>query len=183
MDVGLPANGHGLSEVGDATDADSDGIDDAPSQQSAALYPLFYHGDAGMGQQLVAVVGGTRTALRVSPPLAALAALPVNADQDAMGILQAGGVLKGVAVCTLGSLRAGEITEGVAVCALGPLGPLPSHAVVETAEMAATSVARPGTAVYMDGCAGGTCIDGRAWMFVRALPSLRQWLWLLPIPT
>ncbi len=40
--------------------------------------------------------------------------------------------------------------------------------VVETVEMAAASVARPGTAVCMDGFAGGTCIDGRAQTFVPA---------------
>jgi hypothetical protein len=34
--------------------------------------------------------------------------------------------------------------------------------------MAAASVARPGTAVCMDGCAGGTCIDGHGWTFVPA---------------
>ena len=118
-----------------------------------------------MGRQLVVAGGGTRTAPRASPPLAALAALPVNADQDAVGILQAGGVVEGVAVCALGSLRAGGTTEGVALRAPGPL---PSHAAVEAAEMAAASVARPGTAVCMDGCAGGTCFDGRGRTFVPA---------------
>jgi hypothetical protein len=37
VDVGLPANRHGSSEVGDAMDAGSSGIKDAPTQQSAAL--------------------------------------------------------------------------------------------------------------------------------------------------
>jgi hypothetical protein len=165
VDVGLPANGHGLSEVGDATDAGSGGINNALTQQSATLYPLFYRGNAGMGRQPVAAVGGTRTALRVSPPPAALAALPVNADQDAAGILQAGGVVKGVAMRALGSLWAGGITKGVAVRALGLL---PSHTVVETAETVAASVARPGTVVCTDGCAGGTCVDGHAQTFVPA---------------
>ncbi len=50
VDVGLPANGHGLSEVGNATDAVSSGINDAPMQQSAALYPLFYCENAEMGR-------------------------------------------------------------------------------------------------------------------------------------
>jgi hypothetical protein len=165
LDVGLPANGHGSSEVSDAMDAGSGSIDNAPTLQSAALYPLFYRGNAGMGRRLVAVVGGTRTALRVSPPPAALAALPVNADQDAAGVLQAGRVVEGVAVRALGSLQEGGITKGVAVRTLGPL---PSHGVVETAEMAAASVARPSTPVCMDGCAGGTCVDGCAWTFVPA---------------
>jgi hypothetical protein len=118
-----------------------------------------------MGRRLVAAVGGTRTAPGASPPLPALAALPVNADQDAAGILQAGGVVEGVAVRTLGSLRAGEITKGFALRAPGPL---PSHAAVEATEMVAASVARPGTAVCMDGCAGGTCVDGRGRTFVPA---------------
>ncbi len=89
----------------------------------------------------------------------------MNADQDAMGILQAGGVIKGDAVPALGSLRAGGTTEGVALRALGPL---PSHAVVVMAETVAVSVARPGTAVCMDGCASGTCIDGCGQTFVPA---------------
>jgi hypothetical protein len=118
-----------------------------------------------MEGRLVAAVGGTRTAPRVSPPPASLAALPVNANQDAVGVFQAGGVIKRVVVRALGSLQSGGITEGVAVCALGPL---PSHAVVETMETAGASVARPSTAVCMDGCAGGTCIDGHARMFFLA---------------
>jgi hypothetical protein len=68
-------------------------------------------------------------------------------------------------VRALGSLRAGGTTEGVALHAPGPL---PSHAAVEAAETAAASVARPGTAVCMDGCAGGTCVDGRGRTFVPA---------------
>jgi hypothetical protein len=104
-------------------------------------------------------------ALRASPPPAALATLPVNADQDAAGILQAGGVVKGVAVRTLGFLRAGGTTKGVA---LRTPGPLSSHAAVEAAETGAASVARSSTAVCMDGCAGGTCVDGCDWMFVPA---------------
>jgi hypothetical protein len=165
VDAGLPVDGHGLSEVSNATDAGSGGINDAPMQQSAALYPLFYCGNAKMGRRLVVAVGGMRAALRASPPLAALAALPVNADQDAAGILQAGGVVKGVAVHALGSLQAGGTTKGVALRAPGPLS---SHAAVESAEMAAASVARSGTAVCMDGCASGTCIDGRGRTFVPA---------------
>jgi hypothetical protein len=154
-----------LSEVSDATDAGSGGIDNAPTQQSTALYPLFYRGNAEMGRRLVAAVGGTRTAPWASPPPAALAALPVNADQDAAGIMQAGGILEGVAMRAHGSLRAGGTTEGVALRAPGPL---PSHAAVEAAEMAAASVARPSTAVCTDGCAGGTCVDGCGRMFVLA---------------
>jgi hypothetical protein len=42
--VGLPADGQGSSEIGDAMDAGSSGIDNAPMQQSATLYPLFYWG-------------------------------------------------------------------------------------------------------------------------------------------
>jgi hypothetical protein len=106
-----------------------------------------------MGQRLVAGVGGTRMAPWASPPPEALAALSVNVDQDAASILQAGGVVKGVAVHALGSLRAGGTTKGVALHAPGPL---PSHTAVEVAETAVASVARPGTAVCRDGCAGGT---------------------------
>jgi hypothetical protein len=80
VDASLPVDRHGLSEVGDAMDAGSGDINYAPMQQSAALYPLFYCGNAEMGRQLVAAVGGTRTAPHASPPPAALAALPVNAD-------------------------------------------------------------------------------------------------------
>jgi hypothetical protein len=79
--------------------------------------------------------------------------------------LQAGGVVEGVAMHALGSLRAGGTTEGVA---LRTPSPLPSHAAVEAAETASASVARPGTAVCMDGCAGGTCIDGCGRTFVPA---------------
>ncbi len=50
MDAGLPVDGHGLLEVSNAMDAGSSGIDDAPTQQPAALYPLFYPGNAEMGQ-------------------------------------------------------------------------------------------------------------------------------------
>ncbi len=165
MDACLPVDKHGLSEVGNVMDTGFGGINDAPTQQSAALYPLFYCRNAEMGRQLVAAVGGTRTAPRASPPLAALAALPVNADQDAAGIFQAGGVVEGVDVRTLGSLQAGGTTEGGALCAPAPL---PSHATVEATEMAAALVARPGTAVCMDGCAGVTCVDGRDQTFVPA---------------
>jgi hypothetical protein len=165
VDVGLLANGHSLSEVSNATGVGSGGINDALTQQSVALYPLFYRGNAGTGQQLVAAVWGTRMAPWASPPPAALAALPVNADQDAVGVLQAGRVVKGVAVCALGFLRAGGTTKGVALRALDPL---PSHVVVETAETATASVAQPGTAACTDGCAGGTCVDGRGQTFVLA---------------
>jgi hypothetical protein len=165
MDAGLPVDGHDLLEVSDATDAGSGGINNAPIQQSAALYPLFYRGNAEMGRRLVAAVGGTRMAPCASPPPAALTVLPVNADKDAAGILQAGRVVKGVAMHALGSLWAGETTKGVALLAPGPL---PSHVAVEAAEMAAASVARPGTAVCTDGCAGGTCVDGHGRMFVPA---------------
>ena len=37
VDPGMPVNRHGLSEVGDAMDAGSSGIDNAPTQQSAAM--------------------------------------------------------------------------------------------------------------------------------------------------
>jgi hypothetical protein len=121
VDAGLPVDGHSLLEVRNAMDAGSGGIDDAPTQQSAALYPLFYRGNAEMGRRLVAVVGGARMAPRASRPPAALAVLPVNADQDAAGILQAGRVVEGVAVHALGSLRAGGKNIGVALHAPGPL--------------------------------------------------------------
>jgi hypothetical protein len=63
---------------------------------------------------------------------------------------QAGKNVKGVALRALGTSQAGGTTEGVAVHALGPL---PSCTVVETVEAAADMVARPGTAVCMDGTA------------------------------
>jgi hypothetical protein len=50
VDAGLPINGHSLLEVGDATDVGSGGINDAPTKQSAALYPLFYPGNAETGR-------------------------------------------------------------------------------------------------------------------------------------
>ncbi len=89
----------------------------------------------------------------------------MNADQDAVGVLPAGGVIKGVAVRALGSLRAGGTTKGAALHALCPL---PSHMVVETTETAAASVARPGTAVCMNGCERGTCVNGHGQTFVLA---------------
>ncbi len=66
---------------------------------------------------------------------------------------------------TLDTLWAGGITEGVPVQTLGSL---PPRMVVETVEMAAASVAKPGPAVCLDGCAGGTCVNGRARTFVSA---------------
>jgi hypothetical protein len=105
-------------------------------------------------------------ALRESPLLAALAALPVNAPQDATGVLLAGGITKGVAQRAISPLPAGGSTKGVAQCALGPL---PSHAVVGTTKTAVMALAAsPGTAVCTDGCAGSTCVDGRARTFVPA---------------
>ncbi len=79
--------------------------------------------------------------------------------------MQAGGVVEGVAARALGSLLLGGTTKGVA---LHTPGSLPLHAAVEAMVMAAASVARPGTAVCMDGCSGGTCVDGHGWMFVPA---------------
>jgi hypothetical protein len=163
--VGLSADESGLTGIGNVADAGSGGIGDDPMQQSTALYPLFCRGNAEAGSQLVAAVGWMRTALRESHPLAAVAVLPVNAGQDATGILPAGGITKGVAQRALGSTQAGRTTEGVALHALGPL---PSHAVVDTAGMAAAAAARPGTAVFTDGCAGGTCTGGHARTFVPA---------------
>jgi hypothetical protein len=106
-----------------------------------------------------------RTALRESHPSAAVAVLPVNVGQDTTGILPAGGITKGVAQRILGSMQAGRTTEGISLCALGPL---PSHAVVDTAGTAAALAARPGTAVCTDGCAGVTCTGGHARTFVLA---------------
>jgi hypothetical protein len=115
---------------------------------------------------LAAGVGKSRTALQVSPPPAALAALPVNAAQDATSILPDSGITEGVAQCAIGSLPEGGSTEGVAQHALGHS---PSHAVVGTAETAVVALlVSPGTVVCTDGCAGFTCIDGRVWTFVPA---------------
>jgi hypothetical protein len=180
-DVNLPVNGSGLLKVGNAMDAGSGDINGPPVLPSA-LYPLFLCGNAGLGWRLAqsalaqtaacnklsvlaAEVGGPRTALRESPPLADFAALPVIAIEDTVGVLLASRFIEGVAQCALGSLPADGITKGVAQRALGPS---PSHAVVGTAETAVVAfVARPGTAVCMDGYAGGTCIDGHAWTFVQ----------------
>jgi hypothetical protein len=181
-EVGLPADGSGLSEAGAATDTRSGGTNGAPTLQSP-LYHLFYCGNAGSGWRLalaivawnaawtesfvlVAAGGGMGMAPWASPPPAALAALPVIANQDAVGILPVGRITKGVAQCTLSSLPAGEITEIVAQRAPGPLL---SHAGVETAVMATAALAaRPSTAVCTDGCAGGTCSNGHAQTFVPA---------------
>jgi hypothetical protein len=164
-DVGLPADESDLMGIGNAADAGSGGIGNDPTQQSTALYPLFCRGNAEVGWQLVAAVGWMRTAPRESHPPAAVAVLPMNAGQDATGILPAGGITEGVAQCALGSTRAGRTTEGVALRALGPL---PSPAVVDTAGTAVALAARPGTAVCTDGCAGGTCTGGHARTFVPA---------------
>jgi hypothetical protein len=127
-------------------------------QQSARLYPLFYRGNEDRGRRIASAVRRTRTALRVSSPPAALAALPVDAKQASRGV-------EGVPVRTLDTSQAGGITKGVPVRTLGPL---PPRMVVGTVEMAAALVAKPGPAVCLDGCAGGTCDDGRARTFVPA---------------
>jgi hypothetical protein len=95
---------------------------------------------------------------RVSLSQAAAVALPVDA-------VQAGGGIEGVAVRALDTSRAEGITGGVALRTPGPLPPRP---VPRTVETAAASTANPGTAICTDGCAGGTCIDGRARTFVPA---------------
>jgi hypothetical protein len=161
--VGLPANESGSTGSGDAADAGSVGIGDDPTQQSTALYPLFCRGSVEAGRQPVAAVGWMRMAPRESHPPAAVAVLPVTAGQDATCILPAGRITKGGAQRALSSTRAGRTTEGVALHALGPL---PSRAVVDTAGMVAALAARPGTAVCMDDCAGGTCTGGHARTFI-----------------
>ena len=65
----------------------------------------------------------------------------------------------------LDTLQVGGTTGGVALRALSPLPPRP---VPETAARAAASVADPGTAICTDGCASGTCVDGRPRTFVPA---------------
>jgi hypothetical protein len=56
--------------------------------------------------------------------------------------------------------------EGVAKCTLMPS---PLCSTTETAQMAvADPAARAGMAICTDGCAGGTCGDAHAWMFVPA---------------
>jgi hypothetical protein len=59
---------------------------------------------------------------RASPPPAALAALPVIADQDTVGIFPEGGIIEGVAQRALGSLPAGGITKE-----LPSMPPAPCH--------------------------------------------------------
>ncbi len=154
-----------MTGSGDAADAGSGGIGNDPTQHSTALYPLFCHGNAEAGRQPVAAVGWMRMAPREGHPPAAVAVLPVNAGQDATGVLPVSGITKGVAQLAFGSTRAGRTTKGVALRALGPL---PSLAVVDTAGTAAALAARPGTAVCMDGCTGGTCTGGHVRTFVPA---------------
>ncbi len=62
-------------------------------------------------------------------------------------------------------LAGGGTTGGVALRAPGPP---PPRSVLGTAEMAAALVANPGTTICTDGCAGGTCVGGRAQAFVWA---------------
>jgi hypothetical protein len=108
---------------------------------------------------LVVAGGGMGMALQASPPPAALAALPVIANQYAMGILLAGGINKEVAQRALGSLPVGGNIKGVAQRTLNTP---PSYAVVETAVTAMVAlVARSGTAVCTGSCTGG---------------NLQQWL-------
>ncbi len=143
-DVDLPADGSSLSEAGTATDTGSGGTDGAPTLQSP-LYLLFYCRNAGLGWRLalavvawnvawsesfvlVAAGGVMGMAPWASPPPAALAALPVIANQDTMGILPVGGSTKGIAQRALGSLPVGGITEEVAQHAPGPS---PSHALLK----------------------------------------------------
>ncbi|KAL3822014.1 hypothetical protein ACHAXA_003000 [Cyclostephanos tholiformis] len=121
-----------------------------PARQSARLYPLFNGRNAGSGRN--ASAGRRGTAQRVSFSPAAAAASPVDA-------VQAGGRIEGVAVRALDTPRAGGTTGGVALRAPGPL---PPRLVPGTVETAAASAANPGSAICTDGCAGGTCVDGRA---------------------
>ena len=79
--------------------------------------------------------------------------------------VRAGGGIKGVAVRALDTSRAEGTTGGIALRVPGPPPPRP---VPETAETAAASVANLGTATCMEGCAGGTCVDGGARTFVSA---------------
>jgi hypothetical protein len=158
VDVGPAADAQGPTEVVGATDAGLIGTDTPSMQQSAQLYPLFYRGNEDRGQRIASAVKRTRTAPRVSSSPAALAALPVDAKQASRGV-------EGVPVQTLDTSRVGGITEGVPVRTLGPL---PPRTVVETVETAAALVAEPGPAVCLDGCAGGTCVNGRARTFVPA---------------
>ena len=158
MNVGPAANGHGTTEedVGGA----NAGLPDAnvtPAGRSARLYPLFNGRSAGSGWRIASAGRGV-TAQRVSLSPAAAVALPVDA-------VQAGGGIEGVAVRALDTSRAGGITGGVALRAPGPPPPRP---VPRTVETAAASTANPGTAICTDGCAGGTCVDGRARTFVPA---------------
>ena len=62
-------------------------------------------------------------------------------------------------------LAGGGTTGGVALRAPGPP---PPRSVLGTAETAAALVANPGTTICTDGCAGGTCVGGRAQAFVWA---------------
>ncbi len=128
-----------------------------PAGRSARLYPLFIGRSGGSGRR-IASAGRGGTAQRVSLSPAAVAALPVDA-------VQAGGGIEGVAVRALDTSRAEGTTGGVALCAPGPP---PPRLVPRTVETAAALAANPGTAICTDGCAGGTCVDGRTRTFVLA---------------
>jgi hypothetical protein len=85
-----------------------------------------------------------------APPVALAALQVIAVNQDAAGILTAGGIIKGGAQCTL--------------------MPLPLCTAAETAEMAAADpAARDGRAICTDGCAGGTCGDMHARTFGPAI--------------
>ena len=112
----------------------------------------------GMGAP-IAAVGRGGTAQRVSLSPAAEAAPPVDADEARRGV-------EGDAVgISLHASRVGGTTEGVAQRALGPLPPRP---VLRTAATVVALAARTGLAVCTDGCAGGTCRNGRAGTIVPA---------------
>ena len=79
---------------------------------------------------------------------------------------EARGGVDGVAVGnSLDASRVGGTTEGVAQRALGPLPPRP---VLRTVATAVALAASTGPAVCTDGCAGGTCRNGRAGTIVPA---------------
>ena len=110
VEVGLAADDQGTAEVGDATDP---GIVNTPLQQTSVLYPLFHtRTTRNRRRSLPAAEGETRVAPRVSPPLVALAVLPVMAaGRDVVDVPPAGGTTEGVAQRARSSLPIRPVLE------------------------------------------------------------------------
>jgi hypothetical protein len=96
---------------------------------------------------------------------------PSGCGRIASGCRTEGGGIEGVAVRALDTSRAEGTTAGIALRAPGPLPPSP---VPRAADTAVALVANLGTATCTEGCAGLTCVGGRARHSHNAGPSYRQ---------